>query len=686
MAAGQQKKRLISSSLHEHYRGKKKKKMDSSDYVLNLRSQIYLEWNEGQKKAMAKREQIGITWTDMAPFFESVPRCSSGLADVLCVPGEIYSLNNLMEVLSCEVWATCLSESERKLLTQFLPSGTGAEQAVQLLLSGENHHFGNDFLRWSTLLCSGFLHPDDLLRREQQIRSERNQYCLDLKKYHTNMIKGLKTWKDRWLHCEDPDELWSKPLTKPNERTSPISVGRAKETPQKILIRNGDITKYMSYIKISKTQREAIKNLKHSGDGIHSKSLSRVLGDINSFHVHPYEALLGEEKKRLHEHWLQVVTRDMPVAFEERKEKKLQREQLMKCLEQELIEKRAAITDEAETDKQEISAEEETENGESDADKDILAEENVVSASTNSDHGHKTHNLERIPSLNSHQELSPVALENEAAGEDVLILENDSSVISRFNEKENNAEVLLETETISSPVKELWQTVEPIEENQAPLIDLERNNEHEAGVSNSPLFPLYANLNQDHFLPSFTKVPEILSPYPNEQINQLKQSEMQLLMANQGFPRQFQEQQNIIEQNNARDHQMTNKSIYINGRYPNQELNWLPDNHQFQNNYWSSSANSDGSLFSVLNACRNIPSQSQYNTVNPQQSVEARNFGPNNEIYGYVPHQFKSSSSHEAAATSASTLNVPWMNYQQQQNSGLQDSIGKPFVRRSWNQ
>lgn len=111
MAADQQKKRLISSGLREHYRGKRKKKLESSDYMLNLRSHIYLEWDESQKKAMAKREQIGITWSDMAPFFDFVPQCSSGLADVFCIPKKIYSLNNLMEVLSYEVteFVQCLS-------------------------------------------------------------------------------------------------------------------------------------------------------------------------------------------------------------------------------------------------------------------------------------------------------------------------------------------------------------------------------------------------------------------------------------------------------------------------------------------------------------------------------------------------------------------------------------------------
>lgn len=59
----------------------------------------------------------------------------------------------------CQVWATCLSESERKLLTQFLPSVKGAEQVVHSLLNGENHHFGNPSLKWQVeflLLISCF--------------------------------------------------------------------------------------------------------------------------------------------------------------------------------------------------------------------------------------------------------------------------------------------------------------------------------------------------------------------------------------------------------------------------------------------------------------------------------------------------------------------------------------------------
>lgn len=104
MAAGQQKKRLTSSNLYEQYKGKKKKKLDSSDYVLNLRSHIDLEWDDRQKRAIAKRELVGLKWTDLAPFVDSVPKSHSGMADIIYVPQEIFGLKDLTEVLSYEVW------------------------------------------------------------------------------------------------------------------------------------------------------------------------------------------------------------------------------------------------------------------------------------------------------------------------------------------------------------------------------------------------------------------------------------------------------------------------------------------------------------------------------------------------------------------------------------------------------
>lgn len=55
---------------------------------------------------------------------------------------------------------------------------------------------------------------------------------------------------------------------------------------------------------ISKKQHEIVMNMKQSGKSIQSKSLNRVLGNLNSFNVQPYEVFIEEEQKKLREHWL----------------------------------------------------------------------------------------------------------------------------------------------------------------------------------------------------------------------------------------------------------------------------------------------------------------------------------------------------------------------------------------------
>lgn len=103
MAAGQQKKRLRSSNIHELYKGKKKKRLDSSEFILNLRCHIDLEWDDMQRKVVARKEQVGLSWIDIAPFLDSVTLPHTGVADVVSVPNEIFSLYNLTDVLSYEV-------------------------------------------------------------------------------------------------------------------------------------------------------------------------------------------------------------------------------------------------------------------------------------------------------------------------------------------------------------------------------------------------------------------------------------------------------------------------------------------------------------------------------------------------------------------------------------------------------
>ncbi|XP_072984580.1 uncharacterized protein [Typha latifolia] len=627
MAAGQQKKRLTSSNLHDQYRGKKKKKLDSSDYMVNLRSHVALEWDDCQKRTVAKKEQVGIMWTDLAPFVDSVPESRRGVADIIYLPQEIFGLENLTEVLSYEVWATCLSESERKLLMQFLPNGAGTEQAVHSLLKGENHHFGNPYLKWSASLCSGNLHPDALRRMERQLKSNKRAYYVELNEYHTGTLEILKRWKKKWLSCKDPEKLWSDGSSKQKQGSLTVSAEKTKvlksckrEVPQKI-IRNGDITKYMSYIKITKTQHELVKTIKHSGDGIQSKLLTRVLGDIDNFHIQPYEIFLEEEKKRLHDHWLQVATKDLPASFERIKERKLWKEQLRKSVELELADKNISIAEKGvkgekiETTTQQPEQDGDYENSHS---PDVLEQEDLkVADGTNK--SIDNHPLEHTASPNSNQEPSPVVVDQEEAGQDTVVPADNSPSLSESLGEPITGEDVMEPKDPVTSVNDTWQSVgvqdsyyhlpenhmythaadlslkqpQLSEECPARMIDLERDiidQEVDGAVSSAfnmnngaSLFCSFSNQERNELLTSFPKEPRIHSPYSHEHLNGVKQpgSGLQFLMANNRFPestqfpQHFQDQQQLLEQRQVRGNdlylqQIMNNNMYSSGRYPSQ--------------------------------------------------------------------------------------------------------------------
>ncbi|MCL7052143.1 hypothetical protein MKW94_027664 [Papaver nudicaule] len=227
MASGQQKKRLKASSAVtgnlQQYSAKKKKNAELSQALSDMRR-------------FCQREQVGIGWSNLGPFIDSFSKC--GLADVVTIPEEILELEDMSDVLSYEVWETHLSDSERNSLSKFLPQGIDVDLLVQGLLSGENLHFGNPFLS-----C-----------------------CKNPEVDFLQMITRKGSMKDR--HQRSPAVA---------ERYKVGSVSRKEEIPQKLCIRSGDASKYKSYIKISKKQHELVKNIKQSGDGIHSKLLNRVL-------------------------------------------------------------------------------------------------------------------------------------------------------------------------------------------------------------------------------------------------------------------------------------------------------------------------------------------------------------------------------------------------------------------------
>ncbi|XP_054815219.1 uncharacterized protein LOC129315501 [Prosopis cineraria] len=394
MAADQRRKRLSGASIvgfgsREQDRHKRRN-FGPVQNDLNMKSHISVEWDANQRRVVAKREQIGISWKQMKPLVNFVPSGHNILADVFPVPEEIFDLDNLSKVLSYEVWMTHLSDDERNLLMNFLPRGLEPHQVVQELLSGDNFHFGNPFLKWGTSFCSGDLHPDMIVDREKHLKSDKKLYYAELHNYHHDMIGYLKKLKEKWEHGQDPEkEIMPKTWRSNNvEKRMPLNLyesrvynhdenvtassesgswaaeekafssdnqislvrkgdklqkrapdkGSVKGKPRNLIVSSDDMlnerarpmkgdkllkrityssesNKYMSCIKISKKQHELVKSMKQTGKSIESRSLNRVLGNLDNIHVQSYEVFIKEEQKKLHEHWLQLVNKDLPVAY-----------------------------------------------------------------------------------------------------------------------------------------------------------------------------------------------------------------------------------------------------------------------------------------------------------------------------------------------------------------------------------
>ncbi|XP_006338745.1 uncharacterized protein [Solanum tuberosum] len=330
MVADQWKKRLrainnIDCPLDPHGL-KKKKKQGLARYNLKLRSNVSLVWDDKKRCVLAKKEQIGISQRELTPFLDSLSHHHSILADVFTLPHETFELNNLSEVLSHKVWQANLSEDERGFLTQFLPEGSGPDDIVYKLLGEENFHFGNQFLKWGQMVCSGSFHPDNVMRQEQRFKSNKKAYYMELQNYHDNMIGKLQLWKESLESCKDSEEemverILRKGLTEGTYGSSPDGAkmaarSRKGEKLNKRNIQHSDGAKYMSYIKVSREHYQRVKNsMKHNSNSIQPRSLSNVLGDVENLHVQPFEFYEEEERQKLHDHWLQLANRDVPAGF-----------------------------------------------------------------------------------------------------------------------------------------------------------------------------------------------------------------------------------------------------------------------------------------------------------------------------------------------------------------------------------
>ncbi|GAB4848621.1 hypothetical protein Ancab_003327 [Ancistrocladus abbreviatus] len=365
MAADQRKRRLngpIGFGYREQHKAKKKNS-GSLQHDLNLNPHVSHKWDENEKRLVPRGEQIGISWRHLTSV-ASVPRDKTVLADVLTLPKDVFNLKKLMEILSYGAWESFLTEQERNYLMQFLPGGVEPEQVVQSLLAGDNFHFGNPLLQWGTSLCSGDLHPDAVLRHERSFRANKKAYYSELQKYHNNMIDNLQKLKERCARSKDPETEFlmfrsgGKDVGKDKTEKSEVSsdelksVSRTKkgERLQKDNFNCGDGAKYMSYVKISKKQHDLVKSMKQSGNSIQSRTLNRVLGNLDNFQVKPYEMFEKEEQNRILEYWSNLANNDLPLAFAKWRKNQSERLQIITSLWQEMDEKLKFLVEDEENE------------------------------------------------------------------------------------------------------------------------------------------------------------------------------------------------------------------------------------------------------------------------------------------------------------------------------------------------
>ncbi|OWM67552.1 hypothetical protein CDL15_Pgr028415 [Punica granatum] len=508
MAADQRRKGLNGAapdvSLREKPRGKKKQAVSTESNGFRVKPRVSLEWDANRKRVVAKREQIGLSWRNLRPFVEPLPHGHKILADAFDVPTELFKLENIEDVLSHEVWQTCLSERERRFLTHFLPGETEPQQAVKQLLGGENFHFGNPFLDWAASLQSGNLHPDAVVHREQSLKAAKSAYYSELHRYHNDMIGSLLKMKESWQNSKDfekepnrktmrskkdkekkfsrvdefeicdldnsfagtskssslgteektsnsdePIESFKKagesrkriskkrPIKDrggdPPIASDDVLIGKAmrrksvKVTRKNVVYHDG--TEYMSYVKISKKQHKLAKSMEESGSSMQSRSL----GNLKNLHIQPYKVFVEEQQKKLHDHWLRLANHDLPSAYGFWNEIRIQRRQMMRSLEQELLERHDSLLEdvEGEIPESEILAQKDNEG----IDERLTMKEDKESPLCSSHDQQNNSGADYASSMEDDDESTAPGLVNDQRGDDGKVDEQDQQFVAENHDE-----------------------------------------------------------------------------------------------------------------------------------------------------------------------------------------------------------------------------------------------------------
>lgn len=316
MAAGHQKRQsggacsVSGSCIQELYAEKRKINLELSRWYRRMRPHIALEWNEAQDKPVARKGQVGITWRYFSPFYEpSKYPFHRDLADVFIIPEELYELKDLKHVLSYEVWNTYLSDSERKLLSEFLPKGVDANSVLQSLFHGQNFHFGNPLI--------------------------------------TCALKTLQRWKEIWESCKNPEflqKVWKGSQKHGIAHVQETSIGGTtvvtiSEKHEHILSDTIKRGQDGEFIKISQKHPASILKMKQTGEELQLESVDATSGDTKGIDIQPFVTLKELNKEKFAEYWMLLIERDLPRVHAKYVEGCLQRHHLRKKIEKEILER-----------------------------------------------------------------------------------------------------------------------------------------------------------------------------------------------------------------------------------------------------------------------------------------------------------------------------------------------------------
>lgn len=128
------------------------------------------------------------------------------VADSICqLPGELFKLPDLGEVLSLHTWNDCLTEEERQSLCSYLPDmdQESYNKTLKELFRGKNFHFGRPLVDLWQCLKDGMCDPNVVSSRQALMTLERKEHYHRLRQYHNGMVNSLLEMRDLWLN--DPE-------------------------------------------------------------------------------------------------------------------------------------------------------------------------------------------------------------------------------------------------------------------------------------------------------------------------------------------------------------------------------------------------------------------------------------------------------------------------------------------------